>query len=179
MQNMQYMQNMENISPLFFLVERPKILYLWIIIKYQLADLSRPFGLVYEDHHTEVIFYCLLHCLYCKAAKEIPLSLWKVFQFATFVLIWQKTIAREIICMYTSWKGSRATLSLTLANHHPKILRWDLMQSCKNLRDEYNTQIQKYVRLIFNENMVPEIWFLTFGWQIREAAKYYWVDSFR
>ena len=41
MQNMQSMQNMHNISPLFFLIQD-----LWIRIKYQLADLSRPFGLV-------------------------------------------------------------------------------------------------------------------------------------
>ena len=30
-----------------FLAERPKIKYLWIRIKYQIPDLSRPFGLVY------------------------------------------------------------------------------------------------------------------------------------
>ena len=34
--------------PIVFLVERPKIWDLWIRIKYQLADLSRPFGLVYN-----------------------------------------------------------------------------------------------------------------------------------
>ena len=38
---------MQNISPIVFLVERTKIKDPWIQIKYQLAELSRPFGLVF------------------------------------------------------------------------------------------------------------------------------------
>ena len=50
-QNMQNMQNMQNISSLFFLSKEQKSK---IRIKYQLADLSRPFGLVYFKRYGEI-----------------------------------------------------------------------------------------------------------------------------
>ena len=48
MQDMQNMQNKQNISPLFF--SRRKTKNLRSLNQYQLADLSRPFGLVYTAH---------------------------------------------------------------------------------------------------------------------------------
>ena len=48
---------------------------------------------------------------YCKGAKEVPLSLWKVFQFATLVLIWQKTIIREIMYVHLLKRQSSHIIS--------------------------------------------------------------------
>ena len=120
----------------------------------RMKDTLINYHLFYEDHHTEVIFFCLLHGLSVKLPRKYHFPCER-FSNSQLLSWYDKKQSLEKSCMCTSWKGSRATLSLTLANHHPKILQWELMQSCKSLRDGYNERIQQNILVWFP----MKIWF--------------------
>ena len=107
-----------------------------------------------SSHHTEVIFLSVTLPYTVKLPRKYHFPCER-FSNSQLLSWYDKKQSLEKSCMCTSWKGSRATLSLTLANHHPKILQWELMQCCKILRDGYNERIQQNILVWFS----MKIWF--------------------